>query len=45
MNNTYCLRCQGFTQDINPKILKSASRRRISSTCANCGGKKSKFIK
>lgn len=49
--NTYCMRCQDFTENIDPTIseVKSANgkntRKSIKSFCAICGAKKSQFIK
>ena len=43
---SYCLKCKKNTESINPKVLKTTSgKAMILSTCAICGGKKSKFIK
>ena len=43
---SYCLKCKKNTESINPKVLKTTNGRTIIlSTCAICGGKKSKFIK
>ena len=43
---SYCLKCKRNTESINPKVSKTINDRAIiSSTCALCGSKKSKFIK
>ena len=43
---TYCLVCRKYTQNNNPKIVRNRqSRLMIQSNCANCGSKKSRFIK
>ena len=43
---SYCLKCKINTDSINPKVSKTINDRAIiSSTCALCGSKKSKFIK
>ena len=43
---TYCLACRTFTKNNNPKIVKNRQDRlMIQSICANCGSKKSRFIK
>ena len=43
---TYCLACRKNTENINPKIVRNRQKRlMIQSNCANCGSKKSRFIK
>ena len=43
---SYCLKCRRNTKSINPKVSKTTNGKAIIlSTCAICGGKKSKFIK
>ena len=43
---SYCLKCKKNTESINPELSKTTnSRTMISSKCAICDGKKSKFIK
>ena len=43
---TYCLACRKYTKNNNPKIVrKRQNRLMIQSNCANCGSKKSRFIK
>ena len=43
---SYCLKCKRNTESINPKVSKTINDKAIiSSTCATCGSKKSKFIK
>ena len=43
---TYCLACREYTKNNNTKIVKNRQNRYIiQSNCANCGSKKSRFIK
>ena len=43
---TYCLVCRDYTKNNNPKIVRNRQNRlKIQSNCANCGSKKSRFIK
>ena len=43
---SYCFKCRRNTKSINPKVSKTTNGKAIIlSTCAICGGKKSKFIK
>ena len=43
---TYCLACRKYTKNNNPKIVRNRQNRlMIQSNCANCVGKKSRFIK
>ena len=43
---TYCLVCKKYTENTNPKIVRNRQNRlMIQSNCANCGSKKSRFIK
>ena len=43
---TYCLACRKYTNNNNPKIVRNKQNRlMIQSNCANCGSKKSRFIK
>ena len=43
---TYCLVCRIYTKNNNPKIVKNRQNGlMIQSNCANCGSRKSKFIK
>ena len=43
---TYCLKCRKDTKNIDAKIIKTRNGRlMISSKCAECGRKKSRFIK
>ena len=43
---TYCLVCRKYTKNNNPKIVRNRQDRlMIQSNCANCGSKKSRFIK
>ena len=42
---SYCLKCRKYTENINPKISKTSKNRiMVSSRCAICGSKKSRFI-
>ena len=41
-----CLRCRKDTENINPKVSKASNgRAMLLSSCAICGGKKSRYIK
>ena len=43
---TYCLKCKKNTKNINAKMMKTKNGRFVlSSKCAICGSKKSKFLK
>ena len=43
---TYCLRCKKDTESVDSKVLKTKNgRTMLSSKCAVCGTKKSKFLK
>ena len=43
---TYCLRCKRNTKNIDAKMMKTENARlMLSSKCAACGSKKSKFMK
>ena len=43
---TYCLACRKYTKNNNPEIVRHRQNRlMIQSNCANCGSKKSRFIK
>ena len=43
---TYCLKSQKDTESIDSKVLKTKNSRAVlSSTCAICGNKKSRFTK
>ena len=43
---TYCLVCRKYTKNNNPKIVRNRQNRLlIKSNGANCGSKKSRFIK
>lgn len=44
-NNTYCLKCKKFTDDVNPEVVESNGKNMLKSKCNECNGKKSKFIK
>ena len=43
---SYCLKCRKNTENINPRVLKTINgRTMVSSKCAICDSKKSRFIK
>ena len=43
---TYCLKCKKNTKNIDAKVIKTKKGRFVlSSKCAVCGSKKSKFMK
>ena len=43
---SYCLKCKKNTENINPRVSKtSIGKTMVLSKCANCGSKKSRFIK
>ena len=43
---SYCLKCRKDTENINPKVPNTSNgKTMISSKCAICGSKKSRFIK
>ena len=43
---TYCLRCRKKTENLNSKIFKTKNGRLImQSKCAECGIRKSRFVK
>ena len=43
---TYCLKCKKHTKNIDAKMMKTKNGTFVlSSKCAICGGKKSKFMK
>ena len=43
---TYCLVCRKYTKNNNLKIVRNRQNRlMMQSNCANCGSKKSRFIK
>ena len=43
---SYCLKCKEDTENINPRVSKASDNRAmILSKCAECGSKKSRFIK
>ena len=43
---TYCLKCKKNTKNIDAKMMKTKNGRFVlSSKCAICGSKKSKFMK
>ena len=43
---TYCIRCRKETENLNSKMFKTENGRLImQSKCADCGIKKSRFVK
>ena len=43
---SYCLKCEKDTENINPMVSRTSNNRTmILSKCAQCGSKKSRFIK
>ena len=43
---TYCLVCEKYTENTNPKIVRNSQNRlMIQSNCSICGSKTSRFIK
>ena len=43
--NTYCLPCKKDTRNINPKVIKTKSNRKMMlSRCSICNNKKSTFV-
>ena len=43
--NTYCLSCKKDTENIDPKVIKTKSNRKmILSRCSICNDKKSTFL-
>ena len=43
---TYCIRCRKETENLNSKMFKTENSRLImQSKCADCGIKKSRFVK
>ena len=43
--NTYCLVCKKYTGNINPKVIKTKSNRKMTlSRCSICNNKKPVFI-
>ena len=43
---SHCLKCKKYTKIINPQVSSTSNGKlMISSKCAICGSKKSKFIK
>ena len=46
LKETYCLSCRKYTENTDPRIVKSKNERpMIQSNCTICGSKKSRFIK
>ena len=42
--NTYCLSCKKYTKNIDPKVIKTKSNRKMMlSRCSICNNKKSTF--
>ena len=43
---TYCLKCKTNTANIDPKMVKTKTKRLLmQSKCSVCGTKKSRFVK
>ena len=43
---TYCLKCRRYTENINPKMVRTKNNRLImQSKCPICGIKKLRFVK
>ena len=43
---SYCVRCKKYTKNINPRVSNTSNgKTMILSKCAECGGKKLRFIK
>ena len=43
---TYCVKCRKDTENIDPKMIRTKSRRLVmQSKCSVCGIKKSRFVK
>ena len=43
---SYCVVCRKNTENLNSKIFKTKNGRLVmQSKCADCGGKKSRFLK
>ena len=43
---SYCLKCRKDTENINPRVSNTSNgRTMVLSNCAECGSKKSRFIK
>ena len=43
---SYCLKCRKNTENINTRVSKTSNgRTMVLSKCANCGSKKSRFVK
>ena len=43
---SYCLKCKKYTENIDPKVSGTSNGEiMISSKCAICGSRKSRFIK
>ena len=44
--NTFCLKCETNTDNIDPKMVKTKNNRLLmQSKCSVCGTKKSRFVK
>ena len=43
---TYCAKCKKYTENIDPKIVRTKNNRLVmQSKCSICGIKKSRFVK
>ena len=44
--NTYCLKCKKYTENIDPKVVRTKNNRLlVQSICSDCRNKKSRFVK
>ena len=43
--NTYCVKCEKDTENIDPKMFRTKNRLIMQSECTVCGIKKSRFVK
>ena len=42
---SYCLKCRKDTENINSRVSNTSNGRTVTSNCAKCGSKKSRFNK
>ena len=42
--NTYCVKCEKDTENIDPKMFRTKNRLIMQSECTVCGIKKSRFV-
>ena len=43
--NTYCVKCKNYTENIDPKMVRTKNKLIMQSKCSVCGIKKSRFVK